>query len=197
MPKVIKNVEEKLILAAEELFIQGDYDTVNMRKIAKHAGVASGTVYNYFPNKEVLYQTVLMKSWNITLRELDGIRVADLTLPIKLKKFMNTLYMGVVNRKGLGGRLILEERRNGNTKVSETEDKLVSHMAYIQDHLVSMLNESDSLVRRIPDTERLASMIVNSFWVLQKQYEGKTDENIKFIEDFLDTLISKEDGCNE
>lgn len=197
MPKVIKNVEEKLIFAAEELFIQGDYDTVNMRKIAKHAGVASGTVYNYFPNKEVLYQTVLMKSWNITLRELDGIRVADLTLPIKLKKFMNTLYMGVVNRKGLGGRLILEERRNGNTKVSETEDKLVSHMAYIQDHLVSMLNESDSLVRRIPDTERLASMIVNSFWVLQKQYEGKTDENIKFIEDFLDTLISKEDGCNE
>lgn len=197
MPKVIKNVEEKLIVAAEELFIQEDYDAVNMRKIAKHAGVASGTVYNYFSSKEALYQAVLMKSWDISLKELDLIRQESLGLSQKLKKFMTTLYMGVVNRKGLGGRLIVEERKGDKNKDSETEKKLVSHMSYIQDHLVGMLNESDSLKQRIPDTGRLASMIVGSFWVLQRQYEGEVDDNLRFIENLLDTLIMEEDESNE
>ena len=197
MPKLIKNVEEKLIATALDLFIKEDYDAVNMRKIAKHAGVASGTVYNYFSSKEALYQAVLMKSWDASLKELDAIRHEPISLSEKLKKFMTALYIGVVNRKGLGGRLIVEERKGDKNKDSETEKKLVSHMTYIQDHLVAMLNESDALKERVTDLNRLASMLIGSFWVLQRQYEGQVEENISFIENLLDTLILEEDEIHE
>lgn len=55
MPKIIENAEEKILIAATELFLKEGYANTNIRKIAKAAGVSSGTIYTYFNDKETLF----------------------------------------------------------------------------------------------------------------------------------------------
>lgn len=44
--------EERILLAAEDLFSQKMFDETKISEIAKHANVADGTLYEYFKNKE-------------------------------------------------------------------------------------------------------------------------------------------------
>lgn len=49
-----KETQEKLILAAIELFSEQGIKKVSMREIAKKAGLGEATIYNYFPSKETI-----------------------------------------------------------------------------------------------------------------------------------------------
>lgn len=46
-------------------------DAVNIRSLAQRAHVASGTVYNYFSNKDEILLAMTEEYWAATLRELD------------------------------------------------------------------------------------------------------------------------------
>jgi AcrR family transcriptional regulator len=46
---------ERILAAAGSLFSQNDYASVPMDDIASEAGVAKGTLYNYFGSKDTLY----------------------------------------------------------------------------------------------------------------------------------------------
>jgi TetR/AcrR family transcriptional regulator len=50
-----------IIKAAEKLLSEKSYDSVSMEEIAKETGLATGTLYLYFDNKDELYFTVLSK----------------------------------------------------------------------------------------------------------------------------------------
>lgn len=50
-----KELQEKILKAAKELFLEEEFDQVTMSKIAKRAGVGLGTAYNYYASKEELY----------------------------------------------------------------------------------------------------------------------------------------------
>ena len=63
MPKIIENLKERLLLEAAQQMEQGGYEAVTIRSIAKGCGVGVGTVYNYFPSKEVLIATHLLEDW--------------------------------------------------------------------------------------------------------------------------------------
>jgi len=47
MPKKIKNAESKIMDTAEIIFRENGYVKSDMKEIAKHSGVAVGTLYNY------------------------------------------------------------------------------------------------------------------------------------------------------
>lgn len=63
MPKIIENLNERLLAEARQQIEQGGYETVTIRSIAKGCGVGVGTVYNYFPSKEALIATYLLEDW--------------------------------------------------------------------------------------------------------------------------------------
>ncbi len=46
--------DDRLVRAAIELAGQGGYDAVQMREVARHAGVALATLYRYYPSKNQL-----------------------------------------------------------------------------------------------------------------------------------------------
>ena len=52
---------ESILEAAIEVFIEGGYEQASMDRIAERAEASKRTVYNYFPSKEVLFQSVLQK----------------------------------------------------------------------------------------------------------------------------------------
>ena len=63
MPKIIEDLKGTLIAEAKKQIEQNGYDAVTIRSIAKGCGVGIGTVYNYFPSKDVLIATHLLEDW--------------------------------------------------------------------------------------------------------------------------------------
>lgn len=63
MPKIIENLEGRLIEEARRQVEEAGYGTMTIRSVAKGCGVGVGTVYNYFPSKEALLATYLLNDW--------------------------------------------------------------------------------------------------------------------------------------
>jgi AcrR family transcriptional regulator len=63
MPKLsdaaIEKRKEKIEDAARELFIKQGFHRTSMRDIAKGAGVSLGNVYNYYPTKEGIFESLI------------------------------------------------------------------------------------------------------------------------------------------
>ncbi|MDC7226782.1 MAG: TetR/AcrR family transcriptional regulator [Spirochaetales bacterium] len=70
MPKVIPQLDEQIIKKAEVLFIRDGFDGVSMRKLAAEVNIAVGTLYNYYPNKTVLFYSIMEKSWKRTFEDI-------------------------------------------------------------------------------------------------------------------------------
>ena len=64
MPKIIKNLNEKIIKVCVKLFGKHGYENVEMKMIAKECEVAVGTLYNYYSSKWDIYSEVLSQFWN-------------------------------------------------------------------------------------------------------------------------------------
>ena len=65
MPKIIENLKDRLIAEAEKQIEESGYGAVTIRSVAKACGVGVGTVYNYFPSKEMLIATHLLVDWKM------------------------------------------------------------------------------------------------------------------------------------
>ena len=63
MPKIIENLESKLIAEAHRQVEQSGYGAFTIRSVATACGVGIGTVYNYFPSKDDLLATYLLDDW--------------------------------------------------------------------------------------------------------------------------------------
>ena len=63
MPKIIENLESKLIEEAQKQIEQSGYGALTIRSVAKACGVGIGTVYNYFSSKDDLLATYLLGDW--------------------------------------------------------------------------------------------------------------------------------------
>lgn len=67
MPKVIRNVKE--MIAKETLRQINEYgiDATTVRSVAKACSVAVGTVYNYYPSKDIMIASVVIDKWNLVI----------------------------------------------------------------------------------------------------------------------------------
>ena len=71
MPKIIENLESKLIQDARRQIAEIGYSAMTIRSVAKACGVGIGTVYNYFPSKEALVATHLLADWKQCLHAIE------------------------------------------------------------------------------------------------------------------------------
>ena len=83
MPKIIENLESKLIEEAHKQVAQSGYGALTVRSVAKACGVGVGTVYNYFPSKEDLLAAYLLSDWKVCVAAIDDAgRQADSPAPV-------------------------------------------------------------------------------------------------------------------
>lgn len=64
MPKIIENLEDRLIAEARRQIEAEGYGALTIRSVAKACGVGIGTVYNYFPSKDALLANSMLRDWN-------------------------------------------------------------------------------------------------------------------------------------
>ena len=70
MPKIIKDLPEKLIEETRRQVMEVGYAALNIRTVAQNCGVGVGTVYNYFPSKEALVAQFLLQDWRKSMEQI-------------------------------------------------------------------------------------------------------------------------------
>ena len=73
MPKIIENLEERLIQEARRQIAESGYGATTIRSVAKGCGVGVGTVYNYFPSKEALVATFMLHDWKQSMAVAEAV----------------------------------------------------------------------------------------------------------------------------
>lgn len=61
MPKIIENLESRLLEEAKKQLFALGYGTMTIRSVAKACGVGIGTVYNYYASKDDMIAMVMQK----------------------------------------------------------------------------------------------------------------------------------------
>ena len=69
MPKIIKNPEDRILQAAGNRLLDKDLSSFSLRGIAADCGIAVGTIYNYFKDKESLMAAVMVQDWMDALED--------------------------------------------------------------------------------------------------------------------------------
>ena len=79
---------ERILQAAQQLFAQDGLETATTRDIARKAEIGVGTLFNYFPSKEVIVATLAAEAVAITLKEFERNGAREDTLEEELFAFI-------------------------------------------------------------------------------------------------------------
>lgn len=70
MPKIIDEARKKILQCAKRKMLDEGYNALSLRSVAKECGIAVGTIYNYFDNKDDLISAIMQEDWDITFSQM-------------------------------------------------------------------------------------------------------------------------------
>ena len=83
MPKIIENLENRLIAEAKRQMEESGYGSVTIRSVAQGCGVGVGTVYNYFSSKDELLAKFMLSDWKECVMAIQEAGIhSDTALPV-------------------------------------------------------------------------------------------------------------------
>lgn len=203
MPKIIKNLESKIMNISEKLFIDKGYENVDMRMIAKEVGIAVGTLYNYYSNKRELFEKVFEKSWERTFEKLDNIIESSNLPKDKIVMFIKKLYEDMESRNGMGRellriQLIESEKKKNNDDKNTNKNNRIKEKKYgmvgeiVTQKLEMLLNEAKKL-NGLNFEDGMESRIAISILLLTGntliEYPEEKEKNLKFINQFIEITL--------
>lgn len=80
MPKILEDVENRILRSARKRLLGGDLSSFSARGVAEDCGIAVGTIYNYYRDKESLMAAVMAQDWQAEL-EKAAAEIAGLVAP--------------------------------------------------------------------------------------------------------------------
>ena len=102
----------RILDAAVSVFAQNGFYNAKVSQIAKEAGVADGTIYLYFKNKEDILIQVFIDAMDEILRRQDE-ALADIADPIvKLRTFIRVHFASVAESRAMAEVITVELRQS-------------------------------------------------------------------------------------
>ncbi len=188
--KIIRR--EAIIQAAIEVFSKKDFKTASISEIAAKAGVADGTIYQYFRNKEDLFFSIPIEKTNEFRSQLDlhleGISGAF----NKLRKFVWYFLYFFKTNPGYGRILMLEMRVSKSFVKTETYGFLKQSVSQVMNIIVEGQNEG--VIRQDTDIYILRHFILGTLehmvsrWLLKDEKYDLLEHHQKVSRILIDGL---------
>ncbi len=156
--KIITN--ELLQAYAIEIIKTEGLEACSMRNLAKKAGIAVGTLYNYYDSHQKLLADVFNSSWEQTIKRLSDSYNLRKTPEENVAVYCKILFEEIRERKGLGKEVIKPDTNilSNNAPYFELMDKLTDSLKNIIKHGESNKNLPDSTIDMISKWAFLAVM---------------------------------------
>lgn len=77
MPRILANVREQLLAETKRQIETNGYSKTTIRSVAGACKVGVGTVYNYFPSKDMLIASFMLEDWLDCLQTMKECSCAD------------------------------------------------------------------------------------------------------------------------
>jgi AcrR family transcriptional regulator len=169
-----RDARRRLILhAARELFAKKDFRSVNVREIAKTAGVSIGTIYNYYANLTDLFLDVFLKS----AEEIEQILNKENQSPSpSLSKFCE-LYIAYLNDNMTFYQMMGHFMLAGDLPPDAT-DKLNHVMRMLMDRIEERISAQGAGFPTRLYAHALFSAL-NGIMISYARYPGRTTRQIK------------------
>lgn len=71
--QVKERTRRALLDAAARAFAESGYHRANIDRVSEDAGLAKGTIYNYFPSKQAIFEAVLLESCALAAEAADAV----------------------------------------------------------------------------------------------------------------------------
>jgi TetR/AcrR family fatty acid metabolism transcriptional regulator len=127
---------EAILAAAQKVFARRGFHSARTLEIAREAGVAEGTLYNYFPSREDIFLSLFDDRWQ-TFIERIRLRTASLSDPNdKLKAIFSTALRIFVTNKSLAQILLLETSPSSVFLNSRVALRLADFLDLIEEILI-------------------------------------------------------------
>ncbi len=179
---------EGIIKSAFEIFGQRGFERTTIKEIADRTGVAAGSIYNYFRDKEELFKAVVTEGWDSFLEEMENINRANIPMS---EKFQNLLDYGFESLKNflplLKGMLF---KANQRRLLQEKLDKLI---LTIEQMITSgkeegLLNTSDN-PKQVRSTIKLVT--VGILFSVALSIPERIEDEIETLKETIKNLFSE------
>jgi len=81
MPAPITDIRTKLIQCGRVMFNENGFTGFSMRRLAAECGVAVGTIYNYYKDKDALLSAILSEDWDNILDRMSAAAISSNSFP--------------------------------------------------------------------------------------------------------------------
>ncbi len=196
---------DRILVAAERIFARHGFFAARVTEIAKEAGVADGTIYLYFKNKDDLLISWFehrMKAVNEDLRKT----IADVPPKDQLRAFIRR-YLQLVHDEPTAAEVLTIELRQSSKFMKEYENPQFADFLRTLGGLVAEAQDRRELDTTIP-SHVAARMIFGMLdelalaWVLAKQPQISTSQpgtrpkkfDIVRAADWVCALVSKKES---
>lgn len=73
MPKIIENLQTKILDESKKIIEESGIDKLSIRKLASSLNIAPSTIYNYYESKDQIVEALFRRNWGDALTRIDGI----------------------------------------------------------------------------------------------------------------------------
>ncbi len=160
MPKVIPNLTDEIIKQAKTILLEKGYENFHLRDVSVACGIALGTIYNYFPNKDELIMAVVGSNWDEINLNVESICAAQGLFYNKLEKIFQEMEQFVTTFHDILFKVKKIDRKN---KQGCIDDIFLRLIELIRQFLVLEIKGGNIVIVNDISPEIVARFIVSNF----------------------------------
>lgn len=170
------NYKDKILSSAKEIALKQGITKIDIRSVAKNCGIATGTVYNYFPSKGDLLVAVIEEFWAGAFKSIEWESFNRNDFYTNLEKVYNILneYLNKFKENWIEelSSLKTHEKQFGREKQNQ-------YFKIISNRIMAIM-DMDDIVRNYPwskevSKEKMAEFIFDNMII--KLRKGERDIN--------------------
>jgi len=180
------DVKERILVSAFQEFKNKGYGDSSIRNIAHNAGIATGSVYRYFNNKEQLFDTIIEPVYNKLLRTVLNLQMTSTSYINPIGEIMDIKVKILdILKENSSELLILLDKSKGSKYENIKEHMVLLTDTILKEHLLPQLKEKKIVFKDTFITYVLSTTLIEGVYTILKNYDDGVE-----ISRLIDQLIN-------